>query len=110
MGSVMRYSVSLLTSGTLSVFNIGTIAVNLIGSFLIGITFALTSEMTVLSPAMRAFIFVGIFGGFTTFSSLSLDTFTAFKESGGMIALIYVLINIIGGVGSCFLSIHLFSK
>lgn len=110
IGSIMRYSVSLLTSGTLSVFNVGTIVVNLIGSFLIGMTFAITSEMSVLSPAMRALIFVGIFGGFTTFSSFSLDTFTAFKESGALVALMYVLINNIGGIGLCFLAIHLFSK
>jgi CrcB protein len=54
-----------------------TAAVNLIGSFTIGLLAGLTAAGRLqLTPAARTFIFVGILGGFTTFSSYVLDTFT----------------------------------
>ena len=54
-----------------------TAAVNLLGSFVIGILAGLIAvERLHMSPALRAFVFVGILGGFTTFSSFMLDTLT----------------------------------
>ena len=54
-----------------------TASVNLIGSFVIGLLAGLIAAGRIhQTPVMRAFIFVGILGGFTTFSSFMLDTFT----------------------------------
>jgi fluoride exporter len=54
-----------------------TAAVNLIGSVVIGVLAgAVATHRLVLSPHLRTFLFVGVLGGFTTFSSFMLDTFT----------------------------------
>jgi len=54
-----------------------TLLVNLVGCFVIGaLAGSIAGGRLHLTPAMRSFIFVGILGGFTTFSSFGLDTFT----------------------------------
>lgn len=72
VGSVLRYLVqAYLTRGD---FPWGTFAVNIIGSFLITLIFFYMSSGTDITSEFRAFIFVGILGGFTTMSSFSLET------------------------------------
>ena len=75
LGSAARHGVNLMTAraiGTPTPY--ATAAVNLIGSFAIGILAgALATERLTLTPAERTLLFTGILGGFTTFSSLMLD-------------------------------------
>lgn len=72
IGSVGRYVIQgVLTKGD---FPWGTFAVNLIGSFLIAMLFFLWSQGEGVGPIVRAFLFIGVFGGFTTLSSFSLET------------------------------------
>ena len=60
-----------------------TAAVNLAGCAVIGVLAGLiASNRLALSPAARTFVFVGVLGGFTTFSSFGLDTFTLAREGG----------------------------
>jgi CrcB protein len=59
----------------------GTAVVNLVGCVVIGVLAGLlASNRLQMSPAVRAFVFVGVLGGFTTFSSFGLDTFTLGHE------------------------------
>lgn len=109
IGATLRYCVSLIFSGTHSIFNWGTITVNILGSFIIGALFALLSSHDV-STTLRTFLFVGLLGGFTTFSSFSLDTVNIFRESGLLSATFYVLINNIGGICAAVIAIWIFSK
>ncbi len=72
VGSVLRYLLQgYLTRGD---FPWGTFAVNLIGSFLIALLFFLWAQGEGISSMTRAFVFIGLFGGFTTMSSFSLET------------------------------------
>ena|SRR5688572_9285154 len=75
-GSAARHGVNLMTArmlGTATPY--ATAAVNLIGSFAIGVVAgALATERLSLTPTERTLLFTGILGGFTTFSSLMLDT------------------------------------
>ena len=82
-GAILRYCVSLLVSGTHSVFNLGTIAVNLLGSLTIGILYVLMAKYE---------------GGFTTFSSFALDSINIARNSGYPTAALYIAINNIGGI------------
>lgn len=69
-----------------------TAAVNLIGSAVIGVLAGLiATERLAMAPAMRAFVFVGLLGGFTTFSSFMLDTLTLTHAGERGIALANVL-------------------
>ena len=80
-----------------------TAAVNVTGSIAIGVlTGLLASGRLTMSPNMRAFVFVGLLGGFTTFSSFMLDTLTL--THGGDHAL--AMSNIIGQVGVGLLAVY----
>ncbi len=78
LGTLARHAVNLIVA---HVFDrpvpYATAVVNLIGSFTIGLLAGLIAAGRLhLTPAARTFVFVGILGGFTTFSSYVLDTFT----------------------------------
>jgi CrcB protein len=78
LGSMARHAVNLFFAHALErAVPYATAAVNTSGSFVIGLLAALLATGRVhMSPELRTFIFVGILGGFTTFSSFMLDTFT----------------------------------
>lgn len=95
IGSVARYGVSgWLTKGA---FPWGTFAVNLSGTFLIALLFFLAAGRGYLPPETRTFLFVGVFGGYTTFSTFGLETVEMLR--GGEIALASV--NVILNAGLC---------
>jgi fluoride exporter len=78
LGSLARHTVNIFFARVLDgQVPYATGAVNLIGSFLIGLLAGLLAHSRLsMSPNLRTFVFVGLLGGFTTFSSLALDTLT----------------------------------
>ena len=83
LGSVGRYAMSgLIADRAGSLFPWGTLVVNVSGSFLIGLfaAFASSGERRFVGPTGRAFFMYGICGGYTTFSSFSLETFNLIRE------------------------------
>jgi CrcB protein len=81
LGSLSRYLVSTaLSQGAESIFPYGTLAVNVAGSFLIGLAFSLFQDIMVPSQ-VRALLTIGFLGGFTTFSTFSLETLTLLRDS-----------------------------
>lgn len=75
LGAVMRFWVSGGIYAWLGRdFPYGTLTVNLIGSFIIGIAFILLTERLTLGAEVRAFVLIGFLGAFTTFSTFSLET------------------------------------
>ena len=94
LGSGARYLVSLFFLERFgSGFPWGTLTVNVVGSFLIGLIAALADEQTVLGPSSRVFLVVGVLGGFTTFSSFSLETLRLLEHDGVGPALLNVAGN-----------------
>jgi CrcB protein len=82
---------------------IATAAVNLLGSALIGVLAGLlASGRLTMSPNLRTFVFVGLLGGFTTFSSFMIDTLTLTR--GGDHAL--AMSNVIGQVGLGLVAVY----
>jgi fluoride exporter len=99
LGGMARFALSTFVAQSVGgVFPWGTFAVNVIGSFVIGVFASAPSN---LSPDARLFITVGLCGGFTTFSSFSLQTLDLIRE-GHMAA---ALGNIAGSVVLCLLSV-----
>lgn len=99
VGSVSRYSLSGLTQDLAprAVFPVGTLAVNVLGCFAIGVLSELAEARGFLSPDTRAFVIVGLLGGFTTFSAFANETVNAFRDGSFGLALANVLIS----VGAC---------
>jgi CrcB protein len=103
IGTVGRYAISGLAQSFSSiVFPIGTLTVNLIGSFIIGILWALFEPSTI-HPQIRSLIFIGVLGGFTTFSSYSLETINLLRDGEIKLAFINLLLHNVLGIGLTFL-------
>ena len=95
LGSVARYLLSafvLRVTGTL--FPAGTFVVNAIGCFVFGVIAGAAEQRVALSAEARAFVFVGILGGFTTFSSYAFESVALIR--GGEI--LWASINVAGQV------------
>ena len=75
----------------------GTLAVNLIGSFLAGTMYYIAEERLLISPTLRTVILIGLLGGFTTFSSYGLQTFTLLRDGQlGLATLNVAVSNVLG--------------
>lgn len=104
VGSIARYLlggwVQDLTRGT---FPYGTLAVNVLGCFVIGALSELAEALAFLSPEQRAFIFVGVLGGFTTFSAFGNETLNLLREADWARALANVLAHVVLAIGAVWL-------
>ena len=100
IGSILRYLLSGYVQGSSrSVdFPFGTLAVNLIGCFVIGFLAQLAEGRGLFTSQARTFIFVGILGGFTTFSSFGNETINLARDSQFVNALANIGANVILGL------------
>ena len=96
LGSVARHGVNVVTARLMGAPSPwATAAVNMIGSIAIGVLAgALAANRLSMSRTMQVFVFVGILGGFTTFSSFMLDSLTLMQTGGSMKG----AVNLIGQV------------
>lgn len=98
IGALLRFWISNGVYGVMGRdFPYGTLAVNVIGSFAMGIGFIFLVERAALAPEWRAFLLVGLLGALTTFSTFSIETLNLI-ESG---ALTKATINMVGSVVVC---------
>lgn len=98
IGALLRYFVSGMTHKYFEgIFPLGTLVVNLTGSFVIGILWGLL-EIENVSPVLRTFLFVGILGSFTTMSTFTLESFNLIKDGEIKYALANILANNVLGI------------
>ena len=81
---------------------------NVTGSLVIGFLWGIVDRFTV-SPNVRLFVFIGILGGYTTFSTFSLETFNLMRDGEYRIALMNVILSVILSIGAVFLG-YFFSR
>jgi CrcB protein len=102
LGSVLRY----LASGYVqdwsrsASFPFGTLAVNVLGCFVIGAMAQLADSRGVFSAEARALVFVGVLGGFTTFSTFSNESVNLLREGENLYAFAYVGAHVLLGLGA----------
>ena len=98
IGSLLRFGLSSWVQERTKTeyFPWGILSVNLIGCFLMGILFGVLVERFDISAFWRAGIFLGLLGGFTTFSSFSIDALTLFQSGAFGAMTIYILLSLVG--------------
>lgn len=98
VGTLLRYWLSGFVARQYGeTFPWGTLVVNLIGSFLAGAMYYLSEERFLISPTLRTIILIGLLGGFTTFSSYGLQTFTLLRNGEiGLATFNLALSNVLG--------------
>ena len=98
LGSLLRFWLSTGVHGLAGRgFPYGTLAVNVLGCLLVGLLYVWLVERAALGPAWRAFLLIGVLGGFTTFSTFSIETLNLFEA--GQIA--RAAINVIASITLC---------
>lgn len=104
IGSVMRYLLGgYVQQSSKSVFPYGTLAVNVIGCFVIGFLAQLAENRGAFSSETRAFLLIGILGGFTTFSSFGNETINLARDGQTLGAAANVGLNVILGLFAVWL-------
>jgi CrcB protein len=101
IGSISRYVLSRMVYHSAGEsFPYGTLAVNIIGCFLIGLLMALMQERLVTTPSYRYLLVIGLLGGFTTFSSFSYETLELMRMGSIAASLFNIFYNIVGCLGA----------
>jgi len=96
IGAVFRFLVSNAIHSFMSRdFPYGTLTVNVVGSFVMGLSYVLLIERLSISPEWRAFIIVGLLGAFTTFSTFSIETLLLIENSEISKALLNVFLSVL---------------
>jgi CrcB protein len=94
VGTLCRYWLSGIVARQYGeTFPWGTLVVNVVGCFLAGSLFYLMEERFLVSPTLRSVILIGLLGGFTTFSSFGLQTFTLLREGEFALAALNVTLS-----------------
>ena len=98
IGTLGRYGLSGMVAKRYGeTFPFGTLAVNLIGCFLVGLLFYLMQERYLVNQNVRTIMLIGLLGGFSTFSSLGLQTFTLLQDNEvALAALNMIASNVLG--------------
>lgn len=109
IGAALRYLWMGAVARTLgNDFPYGTLTVNILGSVLMGVGVGVLARMaSEHDAAYRAFLMVGLLGGFTTFSAFSLDAVTLIERGAWGAAFLYALLSVALCVGGLFAGLYL---
>jgi CrcB protein len=108
IGGVSRYLLGGLVQRMLdTTFPAGTLLVNVTGSFLLGAIIRYALETPSLTPEVRAFLTIGVCGGYTTFSTFSYETMALLKDGEWARAGVYITASVILSLIATFLGLAL---
>ena len=106
VGALLRFWVS---NGVYTLvgrtFPYGTLAVNVLGSLLMGVLYVLLVDKLVLGGQWRAALLIGLLGAFTTFSTFSIETLNLLEEGEAIRALINVLLSVALCLGAAWVGV-----
>ncbi len=105
IGSVIRYGINSIFSLYI-IGQLGTLLVNVIGSFLFGIIVSIGQDR---SEYFNLFLLTGLLGGFTTFSQFSFDVVTL-QNNGNLYSIIYILSSVLLSISMAILGIYIANR
>ena len=111
-GAIFRHALGGVVHRNLpmTTFPYGTLSVNLLGCALIGALAGLADSRQLFSPEFRAFAFIGLLGGFTTFSTLSYETMTMARDGDYLRAASNIGLHVVLGLALVWLAYGLTSS
>ncbi|KFL28593.1 MAG: fluoride efflux transporter CrcB [Devosia nanyangense] len=107
IGAVSRYGVSVLVGRIWwSTFPLATLLINILGSFAMGVLVGLLARFVPPhQQELRLFFAIGILGGFTTFSSFSLDAMTLIERGQWNDALLYAVLSVVVSIAALYVGL-----
>lgn len=109
IGGIARYLLSqLIQNKALTAFPYGTLTVNIIGCFLIGIVYGFAGRSGI-SNEWRLFLATGILGGFTTFSAFSYESIALMRDGQAGPALLYIAASVMLGLLATYIGLWVVS-
>jgi CrcB protein len=108
-GTGCRYGLSTFVYSVMKkpTFPYANFIINVSGSFIIGLLAELFQARLIVSPTVRAALLTGVLGGYTTFSSFSLETFSLMRDGEIWLALVNVLGSVLLGLIAVWLGVRL---
>ena len=105
LGAILRYLLSgVVQDGSrVTLFPIGTMVVNIAGCFAIGFLSGLVDTRAVFSPETRLFLFIGLLGGFTTFSTFGNETVNLLRGGENLLAMVNLGVSVFAGLAAVWL-------
>ena len=102
IGSMCRYGLGGLVNRWKqgSTFPLETLVINVLGCLIIGLLAALSESRGVFTGTTRAFLFIGVLGGFTTFSSFGYETFQLMRDGQATAAFLSTALQVVLGIGA----------
>jgi len=102
IGSIFRFLTITIFFNFLNypTFPYGTLIVNVFGCFVIGLLSSLAETREAFTPALRTFLFIGVLGGFTTFSSFGYETFNLLRSASFFPAAMNIVLQVFVGLGA----------
>lgn len=107
IGAVCRYAIGLIPYK--GAFPLLTLITNLIGAVIIGFIAGLASKKNI-SEYSVLFFKTGLCGGFTTFSTFSLESYQLFKNGAGLLSVIYIMLSVLLCITGIYLGIYISEK
>ena len=107
IGSSLRFVITDLFKSYFPYFPIGTLFINILGSFLIGLFANYLNNRGIPEIILRYFIIIGLLGSFTTFSAFSFETLELIKEGKISSSLLYILLSFILSITAAFVGFSL---
>jgi len=107
VGAWIRWALSIILNPVFPTLPLGTVAANVIGGFLMGVSMALMTHFEAMAPEMRLLMTTGFLGGLTTFSTFSAETAILMSRGQHEWAAALVVVHVAGSVAATFAGIGL---
>lgn len=108
LGAISRYFVTTQLAGKLGNFPIGTLTINILGSFFIGVvTGFFMGKLNEVSEVLKIFFAVGFLGGFSTLASFSIETVNLFQSGNIFSAVLNIILTFSTGIIACAIGLAL---